>query len=161
MSDRQAALACLTFVDVPEQRTALDRFYELFKTDPLVIDKWFRLQAVAPLADPLARVTELEAHPDFTLETPNRVYSLIRAFAGANPVGFHRADGKAYEWIADKTLQLDALNPQVASRVVSSFNVWKRYDESRKALMKAQLERIAAHKGLSKDTAEIVGRALA
>jgi len=161
MSDRQAALACLTIVDLPEKPAALESFYELFKSDPLVIDKWFRLQAVAPLADPLARVIELEGHPDFTLETPNRVYSLIRAFAGANPVGFHRADGKAYEWVAEKTLQLDALNPQVASRVVSSFNVWKRYDESRRELMRAQLERISAHAGLSKDTAEIVGRALA
>ena len=125
-----------------------------------MIDKWFRLQAVAPLADPLKRVLELEAHPDFTLENPNRVYSLVRAFAGANPVGFHRPDGRAYEWVADKTLQLDALNPQVASRVVSSFNVWRRYDKSRRSCMKSQLERIAAHGKLSKDTREIVTRAL-
>ncbi len=160
MTDREAALSCLTYVECPEQHIALERFYELFENDPLVMDKWFRLQAVAPLKDPLERVLELEKHKDFTIENPNRVYSLIRAFAGANPVGFHCADGKAYEWIADKTLQLDALNPQVASRVVSSFNVWKRYDEGRRGLMKTQLERIAAHPGLSKDTREIVGRAL-
>ncbi|MAB78762.1 MAG: aminopeptidase N [Planctomycetes bacterium] len=160
MTDRQSALACLTFVDCPEQRSALDKFYELFQEDPLVIDKWFRLQAVAPLADPLGRVVELAQHSEFRLENPNRVYSLIRAFAGGNPVGFHRADGKAYEWVADQVLALDALNPQVASRVVSAFNVWKRYDEKRKSFMQAQLERIASHAKLSKDTSEIVGRAL-
>ena len=106
------------------------------------------------------RVVALSKHPDFTLANPNRARSLLYAFAAGNPVGFHRADGAAYRFVADQIFALDAINPQVAARIVSSFNQWKRYEPGRSRLMKAELERIASRPGISKDVAEIVERAL-
>jgi len=105
-------------------------------------------------------VVALSKHPDFTLGNPNRARSLLYAFAAGNPVGFHRADGAAYRFVADQIFELDAINPQVAARIVSSFNQWKRYEPGRSRLMKAELERIASRPGISKDVAEIVERAL-
>jgi aminopeptidase N len=105
-------------------------------------------------------VVALSKHPDFNLTTPNRVRSLLYAFAAGNPVGFHRADGEAYRFMADQILELDAINPQVAARIVASFNQWKRYESHRSSLMKAELERIASRPRISKDVSEIVERAL-
>ena len=102
----------------------------------------------------------MSKHPDFTLANPNRARSLLYTFAAGNPVGFHRADGAAYRFVADQILELDAINPQVASRIVSSFNQWKRYEPGRSRRMKAELERIASRPGISKDVSEIVDRAL-
>ena len=98
--------------------------------------------------------------PDFTLNNPNRVRSLISTFCAGNQVHFNAADGEGYRFLGDAVIELDSLNPQVAARLASCLNRWRRFDQGRQALMGAQLERIAARPGLSKDVAEIVGRAL-
>ncbi|MEQ1894298.1 MAG: aminopeptidase N [Planctomycetota bacterium] len=161
MTDAEAALAALSGIDCRERELALDAFYRRWKHDPLVLDKWFRLQAVAPQPATLERVIALAQHPDFTLKNPNRARSLLGAFALANPARFHARDGRAYTFVATKVLEIDALNPQLAARLVSAFNAWKRHDAGRRDAMRAELERIQAHLGLSKDTGEIVARALA
>jgi aminopeptidase N len=160
MTDRQAALRILTDRDVPERKRALEAFYSTWRHDPLVLDKWFSLQAVSSLPDTLSRVRSLYDHADFSLSNPNRVRALVGAFAAGNPVRFHGADGGGYRFLADVTLALDGRNPQVASRMATLFSQWQRYDPGRRALMQAQLERIAAAPKLSKDVFEIVGRAL-
>ncbi|MBL4771854.1 MAG: aminopeptidase N C-terminal domain-containing protein, partial [Planctomycetes bacterium] len=100
------------------------------------------------------------AHKDFSIKNPNRVRSVLGAFAMANPTGFHQADGAGYQLIADAVLELDKFNPQIASGIVRAFNSYRRYDQARQDLVFAQLQRIAATEGLSKNTSEIVGRAL-
>jgi aminopeptidase N len=160
MTDQFAALACLANSYAPQRTIALDSFYGRWKNEPLVVDKWLAVQAGARLPGTLARVRELLAHPAFDLKVPNKVYSLIRAFA-ANHVRFHAADGGGYAFLADQVLALDKLNPQVAARIARGFDRWKRFDSNRKNKSKAQLERIRDAVGLSKDVAEIVGKALA
>ena len=160
MTDYEAAFMSLVDLVSPETDRAIDAFYQRWREDPLVLDKWFRMQAMASTPAAFDRVVALSKHPDFTLANPNRARSLLYAFAAGNPVGFHRADGAAYRFVADQILALDALNPQVAARIVSSFNQWKRYEPGRSGLMKAELERIASRPGISKDVAEIVERAL-
>jgi aminopeptidase N len=160
MSDAEAALAALVGVDARERELALDAFYRRWKHEPLVLDKWFRLQALAPQPGTLERVLALSAHPDFTLKNPNRVRALLGAFAHGNQVRFHGRDGRAYAFFAERVLALDELNPQLAARMVSAFNLWRRFEPVRREAMRAELERIAARPGLSKDTAEIVQRAL-
>ena len=165
------ALACFVLLSVfafmalvdlvsPETDDAIAAFYARWKGEPLVLDKWFRMQAMSSAPIAFDRVVTLSKHPDFNLANPNRARSLLYAFSAGNPVGFHQADGQAYRFIADQILELDALNPQVAARIVSSFNQWKRYEPERSRLMKAELERIASQPGISKDVSEIVERAL-
>ncbi len=161
MTDSQSALACLVGTESEARDKALREFYERWQKDPLVLDKWFTLQAIAPRADVAERVVELTRHPDFNPENPNRLRSLIGAFAASNLVGFHRPDGIGYRLLGDQVLALQAKNPQISARLVSNFNQWRRYDESRQAAQKEQLERIAAEPDLCKDVFEIVTRALA
>ena len=160
MTDSAAALVMLSCLERPEKEAALSSFYERWKADPLVLDKWFAIQAVSPLASTIERVRSLKSHADFTLSNPNRVRSLIGSFAMGNQVRFHDATGAGYEFLADTVLELDGINPQVCARLVSAFNSWKRFDEGRQSLMKAQLERILAKPELSKDVYEIVSKAL-
>jgi aminopeptidase N len=160
MTDCEAALACLVGIDCPQREQALATFYRRWRGDPLVLDKWFRLQALAPTPGTFERVVALARHPDFTLKNPNRVRALLGAFAQGNPVSFHGRDGRAYAFLAQQVLELDALNPQLAARLVSSFNQWKRYDAERSEAMRAELARIAARPDLSRDVGEIVTRAL-
>jgi len=161
MTDSEAALAALSGLDCRERELALDAFYRRWKHDPLVLDKWFRLQALAPQEATLERVIALAQHPDFTLRNPNRARALLGAFAHGNPARFHARDGRAYAFVAGKVLEVDALNPQLAARLVSAFNPWRRHQPVRREAMRAELERIQRHPGLSKDTGEIVERALA
>ena len=160
MTDSEAALACLTWVEHPERDEALRAFHERWKTDPLVVDKWFRLQAVSPLPSTLQRVLALRGHPDYVPTNPNRVRSLIGAFTQANQVRFHDATGAGYALLADEVIALDARNPQLAARLVSGFNQWRRFGPARQERMKQELERIAALPKLSKDVGEIVGKVL-
>ena len=125
MTDRMAALATLSLHDVPERQAALDDFYNRYKDDPLIIDKWFVLQATTPDPKTLDRVKALTAHPAFSMSNPNRVRSLITSFAAGNPTQFNRADGAGYEFIADKILAIDPNNPQVASRMSTAFKSWR------------------------------------
>jgi aminopeptidase N len=159
MTDAMAALACLANVECPERQPALDAFYAKWQDEPLVVDKWLAVQASSRLPDTLTRVHALLHHPAFDLKVPNKVYSLIRAFA-ANHVRFHAADGSGYAFLADQVIALDALNPQVAARMARGFDRWKKFSEERKVFSRKALERIRDHKGLSRDVAEIVGKAL-
>jgi aminopeptidase N len=161
MSDTQAALALLVQHPVPERERELERFYARWRDDPLVLDKWFALQAGSRAPDTVERVIELASHPAFTLRNPNRARALVLEFAAGNPLRFHAPDGRGYAFVADQILALDPLNPQVAARFASAFNAWRRFDAPRQALMRAQLERVSARRGLSKDVSEIVERALA
>jgi aminopeptidase N len=160
MTDSMAALATLANFDTPERQRALDAFYERWKDEPLVVDKWLAVQAGSRLPTTLARVKELLRHPAFDLKVPNKVYALIRTFA-ANHVRFHAADGSGYEFLADQVMALNALNPQVAARMARAFDRWRKFDAGRQAKATAALERIRDSKGLSKDVAEIVNKALA
>ncbi len=160
MTDRMAALAALANSQAPARDPALERFYADWKHEALVVDKWLGVQATARLPDTLARVKRLMHHEAFDLRNPNKVYALIRAFC-ANHVRFHAADGSGYAFGADRVLELDPLNPQVASRVARAFDRWRKFDEGRQAHARAALERIRAKDGLSKDVAEVVTKALA
>jgi aminopeptidase N len=160
MTDYEAAFTSLVDLVSPETDRAIEAFYQRWREDPLVLDKWFRMQAMSTAPAAFERVVALSKYPDFNLANPNRARALLYAFAAGNPVGFHRADGKAYRFVANQILRLDAINPQVAARIVSSFNQWKRYEPGRSRLMKGELERIESVAEISKDVAEIVERAL-
>ena len=159
MTDRQGALMVLCGLDTPARAEKLAAFYERYKDNALVVDKWFTLQALSLHPDVIAHVRALAEHPDFTMKNPNRVRSLHMAFAG-NPKGFHKVDGEGYRMVADVILALDPINPQTAARFVPSLGRWRRIEPGRAALMKAELERILASGNLSRDTFEQVSRSL-
>jgi aminopeptidase N len=164
MTDVIAALGVL--VEAPVEvagdagSQALEAFYARWSSDPLVIDKWFALQAQSGHPDTLARVEGLLAHPDFSLTNPNRVRALIGAFTVGNPVRFHALDGAGYRFLGDRIIELDPLNPQIASRLLFAMTRWRRYDETRQRLMRGQLERILDVEGLSNDVYEVVSKSL-
>ncbi|TNF47694.1 MAG: aminopeptidase N [Deltaproteobacteria bacterium] len=160
MTDRMAALTCLVHNRLPRWQEALAAFYHQFESDPLVVDKWFTLQATSPQSETLAEIETLMAHPAFTIRNPNRVRSLVGAFAQGNPVRFHDLSGAGYAFLADRVIELDTLNPQVAARLVSPLSRWRRYDSERQRMMKDQLERIQRQENLSSDVGEIVGKSL-
>ena len=165
MTDEIAALATLANLDLPERGlperdTALADFYTRWQNEALVVDKWFSVQATSRLPGTAAHVRALMQHPAFDLKNPNRVYALIRGFCGANPRHFHAADGSGYALAADVISELQAINPQVASRIARSFDRWRQFDAGRQAHARAALERIAAIEGLANDVAEVVGNAL-
>jgi aminopeptidase N len=159
MTDQYAALSVLCMNDTPERQQALDAFHQQWKDEALVVDKWLGVQAQSRLPNALAEVQKLTKHPSFDIKNPNKVYSLIRGF-GANHVRFHAADGSGYRFIAEQILALDAINPQVASRIARCFDRWKKFDAGRQAHAKAALEKVRSHNGLSRDVYEIVDRAL-
>ena len=161
MTDAMAALTLLANTDCPERAPALESFHARWKDEPLVVDKWLAVQATARLPGTLAEVKRLTAHPAFDIKNPNKIYSLIRAFVAANHVRFHAADGGGYAFAADQVIAIDTLNPQVAARVARCFDRWKKFDAGRQAHAKAALERVLGTDGLSRDVAEIVGKALA
>ena len=160
MTDRMAALGTLSLHDVAERKAALDDFYQRYRDDPLIIDKWFALQAMTPAPATLDRVRALAEHPAFSMANPNRVRSLIGAFAQGNPTQFNRVDGAGYEFVADKILALDPNNPQVASRMTIAFKSWRVLEPGRRARAQAALRRIGAAPKLSRDVGDIVQRAL-
>ncbi|MEQ6327487.1 aminopeptidase N [Pseudomonas chengduensis] len=162
MTERLAALAVL--VNSPfqeEQGKALAMFADFFKDNPLVMDQWFSVQAGCPLPGGLERVHALMQHEAFTLKNPNKVRALIGAFANQNLINFHRADGAGYRFLADQVITLNALNPQIASRLLAPLTRWRKYGSARQALMKAELERILASGELSSDVYEVVSKSLA
>ncbi len=160
MTDVSAALGILANLDVPERTTALAGFYARWQGEALVVDKWLQVQATSRLPGTAARVRELMAHAAFDIKNPNKVYSLVRAFCAANPRHFHAADGEGYRLAADVILELQAMNPQVASRIARAFDRWRQYDDERQGHARAELERIQACPGLARDIAEVVGNAL-
>jgi aminopeptidase N len=160
MTETIAALEALGACGGARFDAALERFHARWRERPLAIDKWFAVQASAPRADSLARVARLRAHPDFELRNPNRVRALAAAFAHRNPRAFHAADGAGYEFVAGVAGDLDKLNPAVAARLLTSFESWRRFDSGRQAHAKRVLEALAATPELSKNSQEVVGRAL-
>jgi aminopeptidase N len=160
MTDRQGALGVLVSLDAPERAAALDAFYDRFHDDPLVIDKWFALQAAAQRPDTVDQVLRLSTHPNFKITNPNRLRSLAGTF-GANHWAFHSADGRGYAFLAEMILDADKINPQVAARLVPPLGRWRRYESKRSAMMRSALERVAATPGLSKDVFEQVTKSLA
>ena len=160
MTDTLAAISGLILIESPLAGAALSNFESKWIADALVMDKWFIMQAIKPGPDTVKRVRALMQHPAFSIQNPNKVRALIGVFSMLNPTGFHAADGSGYAFHADRVIQLDGLNPQIAARMASAFNRWKRYDEGRKNLMKKQLQRIAAVEKLSGDVSEIINNAL-
>ncbi|KMN13269.1 aminopeptidase N [Pseudomonas weihenstephanensis] len=162
MTERLTALAVL--VNSPfeaEKAQALASFAEHFKDNPLVMDQWFSVQAGSTLPGGLQRVRELMEHPAFNIKNPNKVRALMGAFAGQNLINFHAADGSGYRFLADIVIQLNGLNPQIASRQLAPLTRWRKYDSARQALMKAELERIRHSGELSSDVFEVVSKSLA
>jgi aminopeptidase N len=159
MTDRQGALGVLVSLEAPERQAALDAFYERFRGDPLVLDKWFALQAAAQRSDTVDQVLKLASRPDFMITNPNRLRSLAGTF-GANHWAFHSRDGRGYAFLADMIIAADKLNPQVAARLVPPFGRWRRFEPKRAEMMRQALERIVATPGLSKDVFEQVSKSL-
>ncbi len=162
MTERLTALAVLVNSGFEAERdNALASFAEHFKDNPLVMDQWFSVQAGNTQPGGLERIQHLMQHPAFTLKNPNKVRALIGAFANQNLVNFHRPDGAGYRFLADQVIVLNKLNPQIASRLLAPVTRWRKYDTSRQALMKAELERILASGELSSDVYEVVSKSLA
>ncbi|WP_122365790.1 DUF3458 domain-containing protein, partial [Pseudomonas syringae group genomosp. 3] len=162
MTERLTALAVLVNSPFAEERDkALAVFAENFKNNALVMDQWFSVQAASTQPGGLQRVQELMKHPAFSIKNPNKVRALIGAFAGQNLINFHAADGSGYRFLADLVIELNALNPQIASRQLAPLTRWRKYDSARQALMKAELERILASGKLSADVYEVVSKSLA
>ncbi|MSQ70722.1 MAG: aminopeptidase N [Betaproteobacteria bacterium] len=159
MTDAMAALVALANCDCPERAGALDRFYEKWAGEPLVVDKWLAVQASSRLPGTLAEVQRLAAHPAFNLRNPNKVYALIGGFRG-NAIHFHAANGSGYDFVADQVIALDSFNPQIAARLARGFDRWKKFDAGRQAHARAALARIRDNSALSKDVTEIVSRSL-
>ncbi|WP_019831218.1 aminopeptidase N [Sphingomonas sp. PR090111-T3T-6A] len=160
MTDRNGALGVLANGTSAERETALAAFYARYRDDALVLDKWFTTQALSTREDTPEAVERLAGHPDFTLANPNRMRALVSAFA-ANQYAFHAPDGRGYRFVADMILAADKLNPQSAARLVPPLGRWRRFEPRRSALMKAELERIVATPGLSKDVFEQASKSLA
>ena len=159
MTDSFMALSGLVNSAYSEKSIVLDAFYTKWQDNALVLDKWFAVQAGARNFETFSEVQRLCNHPAFSMKNPNKVRALIGAFA-QNMGVFHQEDGEAYQFYADKILELDAINPQVAARMVSAFNAWKSYAKDYAKQMQQELQRIEAHNGLSKDVREIVSKAL-
>ncbi len=160
MTDVLAALVCFTQTDCPEREQAIAEFHQRWKHDTLVLDKWFSLQAMSRLPGTLAAVEKLMEHPAFDLKNPNKVRSLIGAFCLGNQVRFHHAGGAGYRFLAERVIQIDAINPQVAARLMTGFSRWRKFDTTRQGLMKSELEHVLGTDRLSKDVYEIASKTL-
>ncbi|RPE72763.1 alanyl aminopeptidase [Tibeticola sediminis] len=163
MTDRFHALSALVTAGHALAEPALQHFYAMFRHEPLVIDKWFALQAGAPDrgGDVLPLVRQLMQHPDFNLRNPNRARSLIFSYCNANPGAFHRADAAGYVFWSERVLELDAINPQVAARLARALERWKKLAEPWRSAAREAIARVAAKPDLSNDVREVVTRALA
>ena len=161
MTDQMAALSVLNHLDHPGRAEALADFEARFAKDGVVLDKWFALQAMSSRDDTLARVKDLMSHPAFTMRNPNKVRSLVGAFAMANPRAFHAKDGSGYAFYADRLIELDDINPQVAARLCAPLGKWAKYDADRARLMKQALERVLAKPEISRDLYEIASKSIA
>ena len=160
MTDALGALAALRDSASPTAEELLSRFEARWRGEPLVLDKWFALQARSHAPGALERVRALVAHPHYNGRNPNRVRALVGAFVRDNFPGFHRADGAGYEFAATQVRALDRSNPQLAASIAGAFRLWRRFDSRRQALMEQALARIARSRDLSPDTSEIVARTL-
>jgi len=164
MTDVSAALRLLVNSEMPEavqlREQALRAFYEQWQHEALVVDQWFSVQATSVLPGTLDHVKELMQDQAFDIKNPNKVRALISAFANGNPVQFHDASGSGYEFLADRIIELDGLNPQIASRLVTPLSRWRKFGAERQVKMRGALERVGGVSALSKDVREVVGKSL-
>ena len=156
MTDRLAALSVLVRTGAPQAAAALVHFRQRYADNPLALDKWFSVQTQHPGEPALAAVQALERDAAFTLKNPNRVNALYGAWARGNPSGFHRADGAGYRLLAERLAGLDALNPQIAARLATVFNGWRRLEPVRRARAREAIAGLAQREGLSRNLGEIV-----
>ncbi|MFI4955271.1 MAG: aminopeptidase N, partial [Gammaproteobacteria bacterium] len=161
MTDRVAALNAINNLDVSLRTTLLDHFAKQWENEPLVLDRWFALQAISDLPNTTQKVAELLHHPYFAPQNPNKLYALLLSYSQRNFCNFHQKDGAGYRLIADEILRIDGFNPHVAARLVSGFSRWRCFDEERQQLMGHELERVLSHQGLSSDVYELVSKTLA
>jgi aminopeptidase N len=159
MTDAISALAILSHLAAPVRDAALDHFYTLWQDEPLVLDKWFAVQARAARNDSVEAVRALLGHAKFSLKNPNRIRALIGNFVHGNPAGFNRPDGAGYELLAEQALKIDRFNPHIAARLLGAFESWRILEPKRQAKAKAILENLAAEP-LSTDSYEIVTKTL-
>ncbi|HEX4938353.1 MAG TPA: aminopeptidase N C-terminal domain-containing protein, partial [Candidatus Kapabacteria bacterium] len=159
MTDQLAAFRGLVHSNRAEKHAVIDNFYQRWQREALVVDQWFTAQAVAPQSDALEQVEKLLQHPAFELTNPNKVRALIGSFCNANPVNFHRRDGEGYRFLADRIIELNTLNPQIASRMSTLLTRWANYDAARADKIRQQLQRIKAEP-LSPDVYEVITKAL-
>jgi len=160
MTDVLAALSVLSGIDCPERADALAAFHRTWSGDPLVLDKWFAIQATAPLPSTITAVRDLTTHADFDLRNPNRVRALVSSFAAGNQVRFHDASGAGYDFLSDMILRIDPANAQIAARLVAPLGQWRRFDANRAERMKLALRRITTQAGLSTNTFEMASKSL-
>lgn len=165
MTDMSAALVAMIHSGAPflanAKEKALRLFYRRWQKEMLVVNQWLSMQATSPLPDTLDVVVELMKHESFDIRNPNKVRALIGAFCNQNHVNFHQKSGNGYRFLADRIIQLNAINPQIASRMLMPLTKWQRYDLGRQKLMLAELERISRSDNLSKDVYEVVSKSLA
>ena len=164
MTDTSAAIRALVnssakAAEGPKEQ-ALKDFYNRWRDDALVVDQWFSIQALCPLPGTLGRVKALMDHEAFDIKLPNRMRSLVAQFAVNNIVNFHLTDGGGYEFLADRVMELNAINPQMAARILSPLTRWRKFDDQRQVLMKGALEHILGMDGISSDVYEIVTKSL-
>jgi aminopeptidase N len=160
MTIEMGSLASIRSIITPETEALLSAFYQRHKTDHLILDKWFGLNAAIPGADAFKRIERLLKHPDFKLSTPNRVYALVAGFANGNSTGFNAASGDGYRVVADVIIALNAINPQVAARLATAYRSWKLYNVNRRTHAQKNMQRILATPALSNDVFEIISRTL-
>ena len=160
MTDAMGGLSALMQIGGEAFEAALADFYEKWKHEPLVIDKWFAVQARSPSDDVLGRVLGLTAHPAFDPKNPNRLRALVSTLASGNPARFHDPSGAGYRFLADQILAVDGFNPMTAARLVEPLGGWRRYAPELGALMREQLQRIVDTPGLSKNVYELASRSL-
>jgi len=160
MTDALAALSAAVAAQLPCRDALLAAYDERWHQDGLVMDKWFMLQATSPAADVLSKVRSLLTHRSFTMGNPNRIRSLIGAFASANPAAFHAKDGSGYQFLVEMLTDLNRRNPQVAARMIEPLIRLKRYDAERQALMRKALETLQGLENLSGDLYEKITKAL-
>ncbi len=161
MTDEMAAFKILSDIDADTKKKAVELFYLKWHHDPLVLDKWFAVQAQSELPDTPACVKNLVEHPGFSMKNPNKVRALIYGFAMLNHVNFHAHTGEGYAFVSDRIIALDPINHAVAARLATCFNQWRIYEEPCRSLMQKELERILAVDSLSRNVYEIVSKALA
>ncbi len=159
MTDVMGALTALNNYSGEQRGKALAEFYKNWRGQPLVVNKWFALQASSQLPDTLRQVKQLLNHPAFSISNPNNVYNLLGVFAG-NSIHFHAKDGSGYEFIADQVITIDPNNPQVAARIVEPLTRWQNFDKQRQELMQVQLKRIQGNPKISNDVYELVTKSL-
>ena len=165
MTDQYGALAVLVNFSLGHAQTSLSNFHERFKSDALVIDKWFALQATRQIdlqdtSAVLTNVLALRKHPDFNIKNPNRARSLIHAFCMNNPGAFHQPSAETYQFWAEHVIELNHINPQVAARLARALDRWKQFAPNYQAHMKSALEFISKQTNLSSDVAEVIQKAL-